>query len=161
MAKDEVKEVIKSSIKKVNIKFDDALMEDLCQNLGELLSTKSLKNIFFIIVREIIEKYKNKGLSDLIYFETFLQFISEDETLQEMIVTNIDKSLMPNQAKDKTSFFIKNFNHYTSPEYIQNNSQSILTVSVFFSTLALSMTIRGLQFYGISTWKIFGIPEKT
>ena len=102
-------------------------------------------------MREIIEKYKNKGLSDLIYFETFLQFIREDEILQEMIVTNIDKSLMPNQAIDKTSCFIKNFNHYTSPEYIQNNSQSILTVSVFFSTLALSMTIRGLQFYGIST----------
>ena len=47
LAKDEVKEVIKSSIRKVNIKFDDALMEDLCQNLGELLSIKVWK-IFFL-----------------------------------------------------------------------------------------------------------------
>ena len=99
-------------------------------------------------VSGINERCQNKGLTDLVYSETFLQFISEDETLQEMIVTNIDKSLMPKLANKRTYAFMTKVNHYSSPEYLQNNSQSIITVSVFLSILALSMTIRGLQFYG-------------
>ena len=138
LSQDEVKDVLKSAITKVSIKFDDQLIEELCQNL----------------VSGIVEKYQNKGLSDLVYCETFLEFISEDETLQEMIVTNIDKSLQPKLAKKKTSAFMTNINHYTSPEYLQNNSQSIITVTVFLSILALSMIIRGKQFFG-NSWSYF------
>ena len=88
-------------------------------------------------------------MKEVIFVEPFLSYINEEKVLKSMIVTNINKSLIPTISKkpDDKSKVKSLMSHYTSPEYFQNNSNHILIISLFFAFLSLLMVNRGLQFY--------------
>ena len=78
LSQEELKNVIESAMKKSSMKMNKDLIDELSGNL----------------VDEIVEKYSNKGVKDLIHVDSFINYIREEETLQEMIVNNINKALL-------------------------------------------------------------------
>ena len=135
LSQDELKNVIESAMKKSSMKMNQDLIEELSANL----------------VDEIVEKYSNKGVKDLIHVDSFINYIREEETLQGMIVDNINKALLPKEIKKDRSKFLEAVVHVTSPEYLQNNSSHIITVTSFMAFLLVSMYIRGAQFMDAKT----------
>ena len=104
-----------------------------------------------IAVSDIVAKNSNRGLKDLILKESFMNYIKNEKTLEDMIVTNVNQSLVPKfkeLKKSSVSKLVENLSNYTRPEYLQNNSQTIITVTIFMSILIMSVTVRGLQFLG-------------
>ena len=104
-----------------------------------------------ISVSDIVAKNSNRGLKDLILVESFMNYIKNEKTLEDMIVTNVNQSLVPKLKELKMSSvskLVENLSNYTRPEYLQNNSQTIITVTIFMSILIMSVTVRGLQFLG-------------
>ena len=80
-----------------------------------------------------------------------MNYIKNEKTLEDMIVTNVNQSLVPKLKELKMSSvskLVENLSNYTRPEYLQNNSQTIITVTIFMSILIMSVTVRGLQFLG-------------
>ena len=80
-----------------------------------------------------------------------MNYIKNEKTLEDMIVTNVNQSLVPKfkeLKKSSVSKLVENLSNYTRPEYLQNNSQTIITVTIFMSILIMSVTVRGLQFLG-------------
>ena len=135
LSQDELKNVIESAMKKSSMKMNKDLIEELSSNL----------------VDEIVEKYRNKGVKDLIHVDSFINFIREEETLQGMIVNNINKALLPKEIKKDEPELFKAAVHVTSPEYLQNNGSHISTVTSFIGVLLISMYIRGAQFMDAKT----------
>ena len=135
LSQDELKNVIESAMKKSSMKMNKDLIEELSSNL----------------VDEIVEKYRNKGVKDLIHVDSFINYIREEETLQGMIVNNINKALLPKEIKKDESKLFKTAVHVTSPEYLQNNGSHIITVTSFIAVLLISMYIRGAQFMDAKT----------
>ena len=135
LSQDELKNVIESAMKKSSMKMNKDLIEELSSNLGD----------------EIVEKYRNKGVKDLIHVDSFINYIREEETLQGMIVNNINKALLPKEIKKDESELFKAAVHVTSPEYLQNNGSHIITVTSFIAVLLISMYIRGAQFMDAKT----------
>ena len=135
LSQDELKNVIESAMKKSSMKMNKDLIEELSSNLGD----------------EIVEKYRNKGVKDLIHVDSFINYIREEETLQGMIVNNINKALLPKEIKKDESKLFKTAVHVTSPEYLQNNGSHIVTVTSFIAVLLISMYIRGAQFMDAKT----------
>ena len=104
-----------------------------------------------IAVSDIVAKNSNRGLKDLILKESFMNYIKNEKTLEDMIVTNVNQSLVPKfkeLKKSSVSKLVENLSNYTRPEYLQNNYQTIITVTIFMSILIMSVTVRGLQFLG-------------
>ena len=135
LSQDELKNVIESAMKKSSMKMNKDLIDELSGNL----------------VDEIIEKYRNKGVKDLIHVDSFINFIREEETLQGMIVNNINKALLPRETKQERSELVEAVVQLTSPEYLQNNGSNIITVISFISILLISMYVRAAQFMDAKT----------
>ena len=135
LSQDELKYVIESAMKKSSMKMNRDLINELSGNL----------------VSEVVEKYRNKGVTDLIHVDSFMNYIREEETLQEMIVNNINRSIVPKEIKKQRSELVDAVVHFTSPEYLQNNGSNIITVSTFLGALLASMYIRGAQFMDART----------
>ena len=135
LSQDEIKDVIESAMKKTSMKMNKDLINELSGNL----------------VDEIIEKYRNKGVKDLIHVDSFINFIREEETLQAMIVSNINKALLPKETNEDRSEFVEALIQVTSPEYLQNNGSNIITVISFISILLISMYVRAAEFMDAKT----------
>ena len=101
-------------------------------------------------VVEIVEKYHNKGLNDKIYTESFLAYMREETSLEEVIVKNINKSLLPSSAKSTSAGRWSRVQHLVSLDYIQNNRHHLITSLTFLSLLSLAMIVRAAQFLGKS-----------
>ena len=100
-------------------------------------------------VSEIVEKYHNKGLKDKIYVESFLAYMREESSLEEVIVKNINKSLLP-QTKATSDGRLSRLKQVMSLDYIQNNRNHLITTTIFLAILGLAMLARGAQFVGKS-----------
>ena len=98
-------------------------------------------------VSEIVEKYHNKGLKDKIYAESFLAYMTEESSLEEVIVKNINKSLLP-QTKATSDGRFSRLKQVMSLDYIQNNRNHLITSLTFLSIPILSMIVRATQFIG-------------
>ena len=103
---------------------------------------------------EIVEKYPNKGLTDKIYAESFLGYMREESGLEEVIVKNVDKSLLPPPTKSTSAGGLSRVKHVMSLDYIQNNRNHITTSITFLSLLALAIIVRAAQFSGKSNIEI-------
>ena len=99
---------------------------------------------------EIVEKYPNKGLKDKIYAESFLAYMREESSLAEVIVKNVDKSLLPPPTTSTSAGCFSRVRHVMSLDYIQNNRNHLITSSIFLSLLSLAMIVRAVQFSGMS-----------
>ena len=99
---------------------------------------------------EIVEKYHNKGLTDKIYAESFLAYMREERSLEEVIVKNLNSSLLPPPPKSTSAGRLSRARHLVSRDYIQNNRQHLTTSTIFVSLLALAITVRAAQFVGKS-----------
>ena len=73
--------------------------------------------------------------------------MKEEKGLEEIIVKNVNKSLLPNPAKSGSVRF-SSLRHVMSPEYLQNNRNHVLTIATFLSLLLLAMVVRAAQFIG-------------
>ena len=101
-------------------------------------------------VSEIVEKCHNKGLKDKIYAESFLAYMTEESSLEEVIVKNINGSLLPLQPKSPSDGGLSRVRQVVSLDYIQNNRSHLLTSTIFLAILGLAMLVRGAQFIGKS-----------
>ena len=129
LSKAELGAALEKSMQKSGLAVDPQLVEELCQTL----------------VAEIAEKYKNKGPKDVILADSFVEYVTSNEKLENNIVASIDKSIIPQIQTSKKNPFI-NILNYTKPEYWQNNRSHVLSVTIFCSLLVLSMVVRGSQF---------------
>ena len=109
--------------------MDPVLIEELCQTL----------------VDDILENYKNKGVKNIIFAETFMAYVKDEGHLENSIVTNIDNSIIPKLPKSP-KIPIKSLIHYTTPEFWQNNPSHIKAMAIFVVLLTMAMVIRGDQF---------------
>ena len=101
-------------------------------------------------VCEIVEKYPNKGLTDKIYAESFLAYMREESSLEEVIVAAVDKSLLPPPPDSTSAGPLSRVKHLVSLDYIQNNRHHLITSSIFLSLLSLAMIVRAVHFSGMS-----------
>ena len=127
------------------------LLDILERNPKNILHKETDDYYLSIAVSDIVAKNSNRGLKDLILVESFMNYIKNEKTLEDMIVTNVNQSLVPKLKELKMSSvskLVENLSNYTRPEYLQNNSQTIITVTIFMSILIMSVTVRGLQFLG-------------
>ena len=102
------------------------------------------------VVEEIVDKFDNKGLKDKIFADSFVSYITEERSLQEIVLQNINSSLLPRPTKPSSYFssLMSRLSHVTSPDYIKNNRQHVLTSAIFLSVLCLAMVVRAVQFIG-------------
>ena len=95
----------------------------------------------------MVDKSDIQGTKDRIHGESFVSFITEEEGLQEIIVKNINKSLLPNPARSD-SVRLSRVKHVMTLDYIINNRNHVLVIVIFTSFLILSMILRAAQFIG-------------
>ena len=101
-------------------------------------------------VSEIVEKYPNKGLTDKIYAESFLGYMREESSLEEVFVSGLNKSLLPPPTESTSAGRLNRLKHLVSLDYIQNNRHHLITSTIFLSLLSLAIIVRGAQFIGKS-----------
>ena len=78
--------------------MNEDIVQELCQTLGILRTLiecwNHIKHFNILLVKEIVEKHLNKGLTDLVHVDSFLSYIEGEAVLQRMIVTSVDQSVL-------------------------------------------------------------------